>query len=984
MAYQLIYTSAPRALEAGRSGFGTVARHREISSQLVAVLERVSQFSRLPGSNIHRVIFSHRIITLAGVRYHVLSSIRDAGADYTGRTNHIAHHLVVSSREVAQLGASCPSPAEILTSMPWATSWLEAPRFLGSDEEVFLAAFPPGQSAGAWASLTGNPNHAWILMTGEAARGAYLVHPAHADLLRLFDESLQLSPDRLWQIAFTTSLQPSDEVSDFRWIGIESDSPLRNQAEGAGRIAFNLSAPTSLPQVESSPAIPSSATSTPVPIQPSPNTPDGINLIPERHGTPPLSFPQQSVPRTPPPPTTNQASGGVAQKTAHTSGKLNPLWPALVALLFVGLGIFQFQKIKTREFEHEITAALTPLNEDYPEILKDLKEQAALKGTSSRADVKELALLIGQLPQNCLRQSLNISEELEKIELFQKSKNGIINIPRQANEIKNSLKELSHITEELIQKQTTEPPKDRLKKLGDISLKIKEKEKEKLFERTPFKQIIHSIITSKNEAFESELLVLINNSKNNLEPADFRILLPEPSSGAARQSGKSGETNNTLNILNAWEKLEEFKKHKTPDIFEYLKKSSSNSNPLPAWLREEINKQLAPVPAAAPPTTLPPVSAVVSSPIPDSRKPIEYYLNTSDWKKDKTLIIPEFSKSGSLTFILETGSLNSGKKEGPGFKKVFTYQPTASGFISFDLQESQIKPLIEERKDSNDWAIGTAIEVSDDSTSRLEYKKNGTEEVFCVLRIGKKIETEKAEKVFEIVDGAPKIRLEIIKLHHGHSLDFRPKAIHRKPHSNETGDRAYLHLENLEEKKRVLEQQKQRIKTLASDIHERLAKLTASEHTDLNSDVLNSKNEKAFSALSFFTDKSSRIDSLQDFSKIIALAGDVDAFLKVTFNFSQKILNNGRPPTLDYFKAWGPLCRELKRIQDEVSGLQSKIERAPEKSKDLDTPNNNKMIPGTYTVFASSRFVGEFKSIDLYRVVVQEPTASPVAPPSKP
>jgi hypothetical protein len=160
--------------------------------------------------------------------------------------------------------------------------------------------------------------------------------------------------------------------------------------------------------------------------------------------------------------------------------------------------------------------------------------------------------------------------------------------------------------------------------------------------------------------------------------------------------------------------------------------------------------------------------------------------------------------------------------------------------------------------------------------------------------------------------------------------------------------------------------------------------LTASEHTDLNSDVLNSKNEKAFSALSFFTDKSSRIDSLQDFSKIIALAGDVDAFLKVTFNFSQKILNNGRPPTLDYFKAWGPLCRELKRIQDEVSGLQSKIERAPEKSKDLDTPNNNKMIPGTYTVFASSRFVGEFKSIDLYRVVVQEPTASPVAPPSKP
>jgi len=33
MAWQLIYTSAPRLLEAGRSGFGTVARHRAIPQQ---------------------------------------------------------------------------------------------------------------------------------------------------------------------------------------------------------------------------------------------------------------------------------------------------------------------------------------------------------------------------------------------------------------------------------------------------------------------------------------------------------------------------------------------------------------------------------------------------------------------------------------------------------------------------------------------------------------------------------------------------------------------------------------------------------------------------------------------------------------------------------------------------------------------------------------------------------------------------------------
>ena len=89
MAWQLIYTSAPRLLEAGRSGFGTVARHRAIHPLLVTTLERDSQFDRAAAAG--RVIFAHRILTAAGARCHVLTCIRDAGADYTGRTNHIAH-----------------------------------------------------------------------------------------------------------------------------------------------------------------------------------------------------------------------------------------------------------------------------------------------------------------------------------------------------------------------------------------------------------------------------------------------------------------------------------------------------------------------------------------------------------------------------------------------------------------------------------------------------------------------------------------------------------------------------------------------------------------------------------------------------------------------------------------------------------------------------------------------------------------------------
>ena len=250
MAWQLIYTSAPRSLEAGRSGFGTVARHRAISPLLVSAIERASQFSRLPGTDAGRVIFSHRIVAVAGGRFHVLSAIRDAGADYTGRTNHIAHHLIVDPREVAQLGQDGPSPADVLLAMRWVTSWTEQPRYFESTDEVALSSIRPQTNGSAWQQIAGDANQAWLLATGDASRGAYIIQPGSANLRAVFAESLRLIPERLWQISFTTSLQPSDEPPDFRWIGIEEHSPLRAQIESSGRPVLNLAAPDTLPLVE--------------------------------------------------------------------------------------------------------------------------------------------------------------------------------------------------------------------------------------------------------------------------------------------------------------------------------------------------------------------------------------------------------------------------------------------------------------------------------------------------------------------------------------------------------------------------------------------------------------------------------------------------------------------------------------------------------------------------------------------------------------
>ncbi len=370
MAWQLIYTSAPRSLEAGRSGFGTVARHRAISPLLVSAIERASQFSRLPGTDAGRVIFSHRIVAVAGGRFHVLSAIRDAGADYTGRTNHIAHHLIVDPREIAQLGPDGPSPADVLLSMQWVASWNETPRFLEAADEVALSAIHPHTNGSAWEQIAGNANQAWLLATGDASRGAYIIQPGSADLRAVYAESLRLIPDRLWQISFTTSLQPSDEPGDFRWIGIEERSPLRAQSESSGRPVLNLALPDTLPLVETvqRPAVSqirqnSAPASTPawtdLPTVPT----ETSSAVSESHSPP-----------------TRQRTGATSGASPTRSSRISPKWwlltGAVAAVALIGAVMFS---IFVKPYLHRQTArnALAKNFEDSAYFPHDISQRLA-------------------------------------------------------------------------------------------------------------------------------------------------------------------------------------------------------------------------------------------------------------------------------------------------------------------------------------------------------------------------------------------------------------------------------------------------------------------------------------------------------------------------------------------------------------------------------------------------------------------------------
>ncbi|OYW74544.1 MAG: hypothetical protein B7Z37_17335 [Verrucomicrobia bacterium 12-59-8] len=276
MAWQLIYTSAPRLLEAGRTGFGTVARHRAVSGMLSALVERFSQFARLPGHDPRRIVHAYRILNVGSSTFHVLSCLQDAGSDYTGRTNHIAHHLIAEAREIRALSAAGMTPADVLLAMSWRSSWSEGPRYLDPAEEVDLSSFT-APAAQAWAAVTGNPATAGILWCREAQRGCYLITPSGISALELFRESLLVEPSHAWQTRFTTCLEPNDDVADFRWVALSSSSPMRGQVETSNRLVLDLTRPDTLPEppppeiahpavAPVSPAAPEPAYSTPAQV----------------------------------------------------------------------------------------------------------------------------------------------------------------------------------------------------------------------------------------------------------------------------------------------------------------------------------------------------------------------------------------------------------------------------------------------------------------------------------------------------------------------------------------------------------------------------------------------------------------------------------------------------------------------------------------------------------------------------------------------
>lgn len=242
MAWQLIYTSAPRGLAPGHSGFCTVARSADLRDAVAQRLEQISSYHYLDPAKVsdparNPALHAYRILDLRGAKFHVLSRIKPAGLDFTARTNHLAHHLLFAPEELAAL----PSPATLLLHWPgWLNAWEGDPRLLDAPAPEGFQKLPgPAWPARAWLEQTGDAGRAAGLLETEYARGCYLLCPPASapGLLELFRETLQLlnpdglTPQRPWQTTFTTFLQAADAPADFHWRGCLMDSPAAEQVQ---------------------------------------------------------------------------------------------------------------------------------------------------------------------------------------------------------------------------------------------------------------------------------------------------------------------------------------------------------------------------------------------------------------------------------------------------------------------------------------------------------------------------------------------------------------------------------------------------------------------------------------------------------------------------------------------------------------------------------------------------------------------------------
>jgi hypothetical protein len=221
MSQELMYTSVPRGLRPGSSGFCTAAKTAGMSGALEEKLELLSGYRALYPAG-HReesknpIAYAHWRVT-AGKAYSILSRVCFAGLDYTRRPSKFAHHLVLDVAEQVEAGPAWVLMREGVMEERWSGEPVEIER----GREI-----PDGENPARicveWQRATGDAGWAGVLAEAfvvDGKRPAYVIYPAGMRMLPLIDEAVALLPvDLRWKVTFNTYFTdlPADQRCAWR------------------------------------------------------------------------------------------------------------------------------------------------------------------------------------------------------------------------------------------------------------------------------------------------------------------------------------------------------------------------------------------------------------------------------------------------------------------------------------------------------------------------------------------------------------------------------------------------------------------------------------------------------------------------------------------------------------------------------------------------------------------------------------------------
>ncbi|MGZ0654438.1 GAP1-N2 domain-containing protein [Coraliomargarita sp. W4R72] len=236
MADQLIFTSSVTGIKPGASGYCSVLRSPGIRPALEQALEKISVFEH-GRCNQGRMVYTYRKLDIRDKAYFVLSRISDAGKDYTGRTNFLAHHLAFAKEELPDV-----SPADLLLHWPnWCQQWAGDPREEPVDTSAFDAVIRTQPPVRLWKEQAAGVDGA-VKLASDTGTSFILRSNASSDesLLQLIAEAFAVrtkfnkSSAYAWTTTFSVGLAVTGSAKSFKWLVLRASDDY--SLSGAGTV----------------------------------------------------------------------------------------------------------------------------------------------------------------------------------------------------------------------------------------------------------------------------------------------------------------------------------------------------------------------------------------------------------------------------------------------------------------------------------------------------------------------------------------------------------------------------------------------------------------------------------------------------------------------------------------------------------------------------------------------------------------------------